>query len=203
MYQPDFKIKLAQQHEFMQNSCRAYDTGCKAEAIRIATIIRVLFHDSRWSTSLLSHLGATGIQVLSTVPDRPDGAIEYFFGMGSGELRDDGSVELIPNLDTVPPGRMMAVKDWWQQIVFALRTGESLTRSDIVLPAANQDGGAHVDKEVAPAYSALATDGAGGTRYRVVGDRLELDNSSNLHWVALRQMAYELLESRELWEFGK
>lgn len=203
MYQPDFKVKLAQQHEFMQNSCLAYDTGSKAEAIRIATIIRVLFHDTGRSTSLLSHLGASGITVLSTVPDRPAGATEYFFGMGSGKLRDDGSVELIPNLDTGPPGRMMATADWWHQMVFALRTGETLTRSDIILAAANQDGGAHVDKEVDPAYSALATNGAGGTRYRVVGGHLELDNSRNLHWVSLRQMAYELLESRGLWELSK
>jgi hypothetical protein len=198
MYQPDFSVKLAQQHEFMQNSCRAYDTGSKAEAIRIATIIRVLFHDSRRSTSLLTHLGATGVRVLSAVPARPAGAIDYFFGMGAGELRDDGSVELVPNFDTGPPGRMMAAKDWWQQPVFALRTGETLTRRDIVLAAANQDGGAYVDTEVAPAYSALATNGAGGTRYRVVGDHLELDNSRNLHWVSLRQMAYELLESPAL-----
>lgn len=112
-------------------------------------------------------------------------------------------MEPIPNLDTGPPGRVMPAKDWWEQMVFALRTGETLTRNATVLAATSQYCAAHVDKEVDPAYSALATSGAGGTRYRLVKGHLDLDISRNLHRVSLRQMTYELIESRELWELGK
>jgi hypothetical protein len=199
MIKRDFKRKLGEQRQFLMSSCWAYDSGQKAEAVRIATIIRVLLHNSGKSTSLLTHLGAKSLQLYCSVPDRPADATRYFFGMGSGRELPDGTVELVPNLDTGPPGKLVSAEEWWWQLIFALETGETLTRRDVVLAAANQDGGAHVDSDLDPTYLALATDGAGGAHLRRVGDHFEVDNSRDLHLVSLRQMGYELLESTELW----
>jgi len=55
----------------MSRSCSSYDEGYEDEAVRIATTIRVLIHDTQQSTSMLTHLDAKGIRVWSSVPDIP------------------------------------------------------------------------------------------------------------------------------------
>lgn len=59
-----FKERLADELAFPKTSCERFDAGDEREAIRIATVLRVLFHDTTdrkaWplSVSLLSHLNA-------------------------------------------------------------------------------------------------------------------------------------------------
>ncbi|MDV6342639.1 hypothetical protein R2103_12760 [Nitrosomonas sp. Is24] len=73
-----------------------------------------------------------------------------------------------------------------------------LSRKDIVLAAANQDGGAHVDSRLKPNYAELSKDGGLGLLL-VNQDGIECDEQiTNAHFVAIRQMAYELLHSSEL-----
>jgi hypothetical protein len=64
-----FKTKLAEQLGFLGRSCEDFDPGHHAEAVRIAAVLRTLFHDTRSSTSLLSHLNARKIHLLSTTFD--------------------------------------------------------------------------------------------------------------------------------------
>lgn len=65
-----FRNHLSKQLGFLGRSCEAYDAGYIDEAVRIATVIRVLVHDTNRSNSLLKHLGATTINLLSTTEDR-------------------------------------------------------------------------------------------------------------------------------------
>ena len=57
----DFKAHLAKQLRFLERSCKSYDAGFTDEAVRIATVIRVIIHQTGTSTPLLKHLGATTI----------------------------------------------------------------------------------------------------------------------------------------------
>jgi hypothetical protein len=66
----NFAEQLAKQLRFLETSCREYDAGNQDEAIRLATVLRVIFHNTAASTSLLLHLGATGINMLSTCGKR-------------------------------------------------------------------------------------------------------------------------------------
>jgi hypothetical protein len=43
---------------YLQNSVAAYDNGCAEEAIHIGVAIRVLYHDTQFSVSLLEKMGA-------------------------------------------------------------------------------------------------------------------------------------------------
>jgi len=61
-----FREKLGEQLAFIETSCTAYDAGRRSEAVRIGTSLRVLLHDSSRSTSLLMHLGAKQVPILST-----------------------------------------------------------------------------------------------------------------------------------------
>ncbi len=66
----------------MWRSCAAYDQGHIDEAVRIATLIRVLIHDTRNSISLLKHLDALGINLSSTVSTMDRTRAVFLFGMG-------------------------------------------------------------------------------------------------------------------------
>lgn len=73
--------------------------------------------------------------------------------------------------------------------------GVRITRKEIVLAAANKDGGAHVDQSLTSEYQALSSDGAvGAFVYETQGERIETP-IQDAHLVSLRQMGYELLHS--------
>jgi hypothetical protein len=61
---------LARQLGFLVRSCQAFDTGYVDEAIRMATVLRVLMYDTRASTSVLTHLNAKDtVRLLGTCPE--------------------------------------------------------------------------------------------------------------------------------------
>ena len=64
---PDFPAQLQRQIGFLKRSCLTYDSGHQEEALRIAVSLRVPFHDTKSSVSLLTHLGVKALaRVLST-----------------------------------------------------------------------------------------------------------------------------------------
>ena len=83
------------------------------------------------------------------------------------------------------------------------------SRKDLVLAAANKDGGAHVDLDEPPSYGAIKKVTKGGFYpavfdYRVESDEpmkeweMTLVSHEDSHLAAIRQMAYELLNSADL-----
>jgi hypothetical protein len=97
----DFKLQLKKQLKFLNSSCEAFDAGDMEEAIRIATCIRVLFHQTRESISLITHLGGADIKLLSTTIDVEPGTVQF---IGMGILQLNGNVmEYVPALDNGPP----------------------------------------------------------------------------------------------------
>ena len=65
----DFPTHLGRQLQFLHQSCASYDGGFFDEAIRMATVMRVLLHDTKHSTSLLKHLGFLPKGISSGVAD--------------------------------------------------------------------------------------------------------------------------------------
>lgn len=192
----DFHKQLERQMAFLQRSCDGYDAGISDEAIRIATTIRVLIHATRNSTSLLQHLNATTINLLSTTDGAPPNATR-FFGLGMLELSSE-TTNYIPSLDMSRVKKMIPVSQWWDEVVFVIDPQTSLSRKEIVLAAANKDGGAHVDPRLPPEYEALSKDNAIRV-FTFSDDGVKVPEPvDNVHFVAIRQMAYELLNSPEL-----
>jgi hypothetical protein len=66
----DVKKQLQQQLGFIERSAILFDEGRREEALRIATALRVIFHHTSHSTSLLRHLKAKKVMVRSAAPDR-------------------------------------------------------------------------------------------------------------------------------------
>jgi hypothetical protein len=201
---PRFRAQLRSQLGFLERSCAAYDAGHTEEAVRIATVIRTLLHDSRNSTSLLTHLGRRNIRLHSIVPPMPfqegvAAGFEVFAGMGIMCL-GGGVTEFRPALSESSYHGFLPTDDWWRQIVWVIPAMPRLSRRAIVLTAPDKDGGAHVDRELPPEYVALQD--PGGSRIRLVDESGPTKTLAlgDVQAVCLREMAYEILTSDELVE---
>jgi hypothetical protein len=197
---PAFKTHLQRQLAFLIRSCAAFDGGFHEEAIRIATVVRTLVHQTPKSTSLLKHLNATTIRLLSTCPPTGPGTV-VSLGMGTASFCSETGWSYQPSLGGGPFREFIPLSKWWTQEVM-VRHPVRLTRRKIVLAAANQDGGAHVDAQLDTEYQALASAGFAGT---VTQQASGVSNSRPLersHFICLRQIGYELLNSPELHAAG-
>ncbi|HTD02674.1 hypothetical protein [Undibacterium sp.] len=192
--------QLEKQLRFLERSAKAYDEGEHDDAIRIATSIRVICHQTSNSTSLLSMLGASGINLLSTSQQELPGP-----GLGlnvANNLMFDVmkmTLTAAPMTSDVAHRMIVSFDGWWnREVVFFNNETLQITRRDLVLWLANKDGGAHV--EVPPP-----------ARYKVVQDGMNFTwtlgapggvekkvQVSEFQLAALRQFAYELLNSPEL-----
>lgn len=195
---PRFVEQLRHQLGFVERSCAAYDAGHLEEAVRIATTVRVLIHNTKNSTSLLSLLGARNINLLSTVREiDPNGDGRRrpvsFHGLGGSSVGPNGQMSHTPSLDRSLTKRDMPTLEWWEQIVYMV-DGVLIRRCDLVLGAANQDGGAHVDRKLAPAYEAIRR----GMFVQVSPAKLAGRVVDSTYAMGLRQIGYEILASREL-----
>jgi hypothetical protein len=192
---PDLAAQLRRQISFLERSCTAYDSGHHEEALRIAVSLRVLFHDTSKSVSLLKHLGIkSSARVLST------------FGLGSRKVATPGLLsafvplwieptgERTPPLDDVIRRDFVSAEDWWSEVIMCTR--ETLTRKDIVLAAANQDGGAHVDAQ--PGTKAAELIEGVGALTTVSQGQVTRQSLDNHHFPLLRQFGYEVLNSPEI-----
>jgi hypothetical protein len=194
----DFKEQLGKQLRFLQTSCERYDAGDKDESIRIAQSLRVIFHNTRHSTSLLSHLGRTGLRLLSTSVDIPHGA-GYWANLTKITLSPVLELaEYVPKLDTTDHRRWVNLTEWWRNEFVYLVGSMVITRRELVLGAANTDGGAHVADSYGFKYEKIL-EGAGWKM------TLNPDNGASKeltfkygHLAALRQMGYEVLNSPDL-----
>ena len=126
----------------------------------------------------------------------------HFQGLVMTRLIPGKGAVLLPGLDNKGRYGLLSVHDWWDQIVWVVKGDQKLTRGVIILAAANQDGGAHVDSTLTPVYEALAADGIAGTYVARSADIEQRGTLENAHFVSLRQMAYEVLNSTSITELG-
>ena len=104
---------LARQLRFLARSCAAFDAGHYDEAIRIATVLRVMFHDTPRQVSLLSRLDAPPVHLLDTVATPEDMAgLLLFNGVGTYLLGGDGRTKYMPTLGDVPFVRYLPFPKW-------------------------------------------------------------------------------------------
>lgn len=202
----DFMSELKKQLGFLERSCKDYDEGYKDEAIRIAVAIRVLIHHTKsptypnGSVSLLSHLNSNHIGLVSTASPDLSGTL---FDTGLGHIQittgDQLKVTHTPKLGNSSDINVISVDEWWNQ---RFTSASEMTRKMLVLDASNKDGGAHVAGSLPARYANLRT---GTVTIQHIDEKEEVishESVPDVDAVALRQMAYELLTSRELVEIA-
>jgi len=195
--------RLDEHMKLMTVLCECYDRGNDITALSIATAIRVLVHDTKTSTSLLSHLGRKSVQYLNTnFRDSKEvvhlGLVRRInVGVNDGA---GGEAKYWPLCDEryFPTPRQhftfVTFDDWWGERVFE-NPKSYLTRKDLVLAIANKDGGAHFDTEVDERYDDFRKSWSGGSSLVGRRSRLKRGYDNIPIYPAVRQIGYELLHS--------
>jgi hypothetical protein len=188
----ELKAHLEDQISFLRASADAYDSGFEGEAKRIAVAIRVLMHDTRQSTSLLSQLGLKSGHFLDTsLPISPDNMTPHsgliVTAMGSG-----GAKYCAPLDDGIDQPTLRDFDQWWNTPVFVDSQKRDVSRKELVLAVANQDGGAHVDPALDRKYADLSRGNSLGWNF-TDGSREEAMGGPEK--AALRQICHEVLKT--------
>jgi hypothetical protein len=205
----DFKQQLRRQLKFLENSCNQYE-HCEDEGIRIGTALRVLFHNTSQSTSLLSHLNGESINLLSSIQPEPGKRLWCPLVNTGFVLTLKPDFKATPKLDKANTGRVVAFDEWWDvEEVLSGNKSFNGSRHNLAKWAANKDGGAHVDASYPKDYLDV-TRGFGfgvrvtaeisedGTETTIPPEEQTTSTLQSLHLATLRQIGYEVLNSPEL-----
>jgi hypothetical protein len=192
-----FLDKFREQLHFVARSSEAFDGGDEQEAFRLANALRLLFHDTASSTSLIKHLGWKKRQILSSL--RGANGWKHFLAQRM-DFSSAAPMVMMPllgnNFNTV------SIYDWWKLETVFTNKGDNYSRSKIILSAANKDGGSHVDAQLEKYYEVLC---AGEYAIGVTG-QLTYDGQppfpqgvtqypKNAHLALIRQFAHEFVQS--------
>lgn len=183
--------RLVSQLGFLQRSMDAYDAGEKDEVLRIAVSLRTLLHKTHTSHPLIEQVGLKDVRLISKC-DVSENNLISDFGLTMWRMSDQG-VEYLPLLDKIPNSKtcLLTVEEWKNEEVIILREMDQerrITRWDLVLVLANQEGGAHSDPDgVAEDYFALVHENFGGF---VTGENLD-EAIVDAEKASIRHMAWE------------
>jgi hypothetical protein len=153
----ELKAQLAEQLDFLTTSADRFDRGATAEAKRLALAIRILVHDYRQSRSVLGQLGRKGVKFFDSAGEYDSENIADHWGLVLMAV-GGGLPSYVAPLDDLPTGQGVWTDfdSWWGKVVFRDSQKREITRGELVLAVANQDGGAHVDPSLREVYAALS-----------------------------------------------
>lgn len=184
----ELEVHLSEQLGAMQRSVQLYDEGYQLEARRLAVILRVILYSGK-DPSLLRRLDRDNMNFVDSAPNFDPENLLSFHGLVSLEIKG-GEVFYIARLDTESPIVTAPFDHWWNATVFSDKARRRMSRKDVVLTAANQDGGAHVDGALRADYASLRHDNSLGWL-----TDLKLPPSNDPGYVAIRQISHEVLKT--------
>lgn len=188
--------KLEEQLKLLKNSSELYDKGRIEEALDIAKTLRTLFYDNNpKSPSLFKQLNQkNNIKLLSTLSDRTKDPLFK-------NMKNITSIPIMmtshgqrPYLNKFDKNEFITIKDWLEENVLTLED-KSYSRYDIIQITSHKDGGAHIevnDKKLEPLKNKFGTFSISEYNHQITKDL------TNHHYILLRQFAYEVLHSEEI-----
>lgn len=189
----ELEVHLQDQISFLEASARSFDDGYEGESKRIATAVRVLLHDTKKCNSLLSQLDMKGIDFWDTSAPLDIASLTSHSGLVVSAMNSQGATYLAYLDDGFSPPNRVSFEQWWNQTVFVDKMKRKLSRRDLVLTVADQDGGAHVDPSLSAAYAELSrSNSLGWTFQHDEGPTTDLKGPEK---AALRQICHEVLKA--------
>ena len=191
----ELKKHLKEQLTFMLRSSDAYDEGYKDEAKRLATIMRILFHDTQRSKSLLNLLGIkNNFSLFDSATDYdPDNLVAHD---GLTSIRIGGGTSLyIPRLESMEELKRKGQKffpKWWNKIVIVDKQKSKFNRRELILAITNKDGGAHIDSKIDESYANLTRKNSMGWVYT---DGKITEPVEPIELASIRQISHEVIMS--------
>lgn len=185
-----------EQLEFIQSSIDLFDRGRETESRRLATSLRVMFHNTSHSHSLFKQLNLYNNYFFWSSGDlyTPSNLLSSWVLLKLNNIK--GDLVYKPIITNENRTFFLLYEDWWNEVIFDDKN-EVFTRKDIITFVANQDGGAHVDKALNKKYSNLV-------KYNSLGwtDGHGNPVSNNPAYCAIRQIAFEVLVSQGRYNVG-
>jgi hypothetical protein len=152
----ELETHLREQHRLLGRSVDVFYAGDVAEAMQIATRIRLLVHETGRSKPLLKKLRPDYLQL--PIMDKNEVKSEdIVFAIPLSMMLMDCRLSPSRNWDPRSYEKVL-LGHWWSRdsLIVPLKTGRvAFSREELVLCIANQDGGAHVDDDLPPKYRAL------------------------------------------------
>jgi hypothetical protein len=196
----DLAAKLKVLLQSLESSCRAYDTAKTPESARIASQLRMIFHDRGGSVSLLAQLNSRFISLLTTAGKKPDeNPSDNWPSLVLWDLDPANSrFVCIPKLGVNPQTHRTVKFDfWWNSDTIYQFGHKKIRRRDLVLAAAKSKDDA-VEAKTQPDFGWLV-DGSDWKATLRGGPGLSREiGVHGAHQASLRQIAHEVLHSREL-----
>lgn len=140
------------QIRFVQKSIEEFDRGDEKEAQRLATHLRILFHETNSSKALFNQLKPQIIFLSSGDLYTPSNLLTSWVLLDM--TLSPNEMKYTANMNNPSRHFYLTFNDWWNEIIFDDKK-HKFTRRDIVTYVANQDGGAHVDPKLDEAYATL------------------------------------------------
>lgn len=175
---------------FLNRSAEAYDHGHVDEDIRLAQSIRVLFHQTKTSHSIVSQLGMDPRLIDSSCQLTPGNTLGQMPLVQTGYGDAQGNKFFAP-LSKSDRKNSIPFENWWNQLVFTKEGDLTFSRKRLILQMANKEGGSHVDPKLTPDFVAIQ-------KYSLGFNFFNEDNSANgndVTSVTIRQITHEVLAS--------
>jgi hypothetical protein len=205
--QSDYIELLTEQVDFMIEACEKYDQGKFNSAKLLATHIRTIVHQTKSSTSLITHLEKQNSMKFYNTSFMPKNAV-YFLSMVFMCVlgKKDETNKIVPEPIFLPifkpkeyhGNRWVDFSDWWNKKVI-ISDHLTFTRSEMIRFMANQDGGTHIDDEVVEKYYKISK--ANESMFYYSNKPFSHDPYQKgepykyLHFAIVRQIAHELIFS--------
>lgn len=194
---------LRDQIYFIIDSAISYDNGFEGEAKRLAANIRILVHDTRSCSALLTQLNKMNILFYDSA--------SAFDPMNrltsnclttmkvSAENRGELKGEYIAPLDNLSGRKSKNRKvsfDRWQKrnIIYKDNVGSEFNRRDLILNVADKEGGAHVDPKLDQSYASLSKSQSLAQKIRTSDGRVKEFENSPIP-PSIRQISHEVLKT--------
>jgi hypothetical protein len=168
-----------------------YDSGDYSIAKDMAVKLRVIYHNTNNSKSLIRQLQFHKKDYLDTGERFDPKNLITFHGLLKISISNNNS-ELMPKLEN-SEGRYVNFENWWNsKKVIVDKHKKAFTRRKIILEVANTDGGAHVDPDINIDYDELSRKNSINWE---VGKEGDLHAINNPIFPTIRQIVYETIET--------
>lgn len=176
----ELQTHFREQLRFLHTSARYFDSGTRSEAKRMATALRILFHDSDAAPSLTAQLRIRdSLSLSNTVSGDCTENLFPYSGLTMARAGPDvGTYEArlgFPPSRALPPDLPLEFRGpcptppdylpfepWWSTIVISDKKGVQFTRGELVLVVSEADGGVGVSPTLDPKYLRLSRENALG-----------------------------------------
>ncbi len=190
-------IQFRNQLDKIEDFITIYDSGKKTIAQDIAVKLRVLFHNTNNSKSLLKQLKLEHILFVETGKKYEANNLFSHWGLVSAEAKlgngEDGSWSFVPMLEKAIV-RRVEFQSWWDSKKIIVDKSKNIfTRRKLILELAETDGGAHVDEGLKEDYHSLTRrNSLGWFQVDKWGKSEAMENPVP---PSIRQIAFEVIET--------